>query len=900
MQSCNSFICSILSPRSESEEANLSLSLVLKSSRRTNLDSKQSSYEHTSAELGLAGVHIYNPEPASDVAEGILLSASYDGDRRVAYLRLYDPKTQRIHFWFDNTGHKPYCLSDLLPAELDRIPALKSHSGFDHIEQVQKYEPLQAKNITLSKIIAKDPLSIGGRSSGTIREIIPKAWEADIRYYNCFIFDRQILPGMPYSIKNGALTLSKSEVSGDVLSELRKVFASEAKEFNEYVDHWIHLLQCPLPSVRRAALDIEVATSVANRVPDPAESVEPVIAVGIADSNGGKRILLLKRQTVEEGSADLPLGVRIEYFDNEVALLEEVYRLLLEYPVVLTFNGDDFDIRYLYHRGLRLGFPREAIPINLGSQFALLKYGVHVDLYKFFFNRSIQIYAFSAKYTEMTLNGVSEALLGEGKEKLGAEVTGMHDRVLAAYCLKDAQLTLQLTTFNDDLVMKLILILVRITKLPMEDLTRQGVSSWIRNMMYFEHRRLNYLIPRPEDILETKGEVASKAVIKGKKYKGAIVVNPLPGVHFNVAVLDFASLYPSIIKIHNLSYETILCPHPQCRKNTIADLPHWVCTVEKGLSSLVIGSLRDIRVKWYKKKAKDKTLSPSMRNLYNVVQLTLKVLLNASYGVMGAEYFDLYCPPLAEAVTAVGRDAIEKTVGKAKSSGIEVVYGDTDSIFLEAPTQNQIEELITWSDKELSLELEVDKTYGYAVFSNLKKNYLGVYPDGSVDIKGMTGKKRHMPAFLKDAFIDMTGILGKVKSPSDFEKARAEIKRIVRGCYLKLKNREYLLKDLAFNMMISKPPDRYTKTTPQHVKAAYLLTKAGREVKPGDIISFVKTTDELGVRPLELANTKMVDVAKYTEYLESTFEQVLDALGISFEEVVGILKLDSFWGLKEK
>jgi len=312
--------------------------------------------------------------------------------------------------------------------------------------------------------------------------------------------------------------------------------------------------------------------------------------------------------------------------------------------------------------------------------------------------------------------------------------------------------------------------------------------------------------------------------------------------------------------------------------------------------SLLIGSLRDIRVKWYKKKAKDKSLSPSMRNLYNVVQLTLKVLLNASYGVMGAESFDLYCPPLAEAVTAVGRVAIEKTVGKAKSSGIEVVYGDTDSIFLEAPTQNQIEELIAWSDKELSLELEVDKTYGYAVFSNLKKNYLGVYPDGNVDIKGMTGKKRHMPAFLKDAFMDMTSILGKVKSPNDFEKARAEIRRIVRGCYLKLKNREYPLKDLAFNMMISKPPDRYTKTTPQHVKAACLLTKTGREIKSGDIISFVKTTDELGVRPLELANPKMVDVAKYTEYLESTFEQVLDALGISFEEVVGILKLDSFWG----
>ena len=136
--------------------------------------------------------------------------------------------------------------------------------------------------------------------------------------------------------------------------------------------------------------------------------------------------------------------------------------------------------------------------------------------------------------------------------------------------------------------------------------------------------------------------------------------------------------------------------------------------------------------------------------------------------------------------------------------------------------------------------------------------------------------------------------MGEVKSPKDFEKARTDIKGIVRSCYTKLKNREYPLEDLAFNMMISKPPSHYTKTTPQHVKAALLLTKMGYEVKSGDIISFVKTTDDLGVRPLKLAEPKMVDVAKYTEYLESTFEQVLDALGIRFDEVVGISKLESF------
>ncbi|MEM2094682.1 MAG: DNA-directed DNA polymerase I, partial [Candidatus Bathyarchaeia archaeon] len=836
-----------------------------------------------------------NPDSSLNIDQAFVLSAGYDGERGVAYLRLYDPETRQIRFWFDNTGHKPYCLSDLSPEELYEINALKNHHGLDHIEQVVKYDPLLARDMKLSKIVAKDPLSIGGRASGCIRDIIPKAWEADIRYYDCFIYDRQIIPGMPYCIKNGVLKPCVQEVSQDVHVEVKRIFASETAEFAEYIDHWFRLLQCPIPAIRRTSIDIEVAAAVENHVPDPSEASDPIIAVAMYDSDGVKRVFLLKRESFEEDAEKSSLDAYVQYFKDERELLKEVYQLLLEYPVVLTFNGDDFDIRYLYNRGVRLGYPKDAIPIILSSQSAALKYGVHIDLYKFFFNRSIQLYAFGAKYTEMTLNGVSEALLGEGKEELGGEVAKMTDQELAAYCLKDARLTLQLTMFDDELVMKLIVLLMRITKLPMEDLTRQGVSSWIRNMMYFEHRRMNYLIPRPQDILEIKGKVASKAVIKGKKYKGAIVVNPLPGVHFNVEVLDFASLYPSIIKVHNLSYETVLCPHFECRENKIAGLPHWVVKLRRGMSSLIIGSLRDIRVKWFKRKAKDRTLNQSTRSLYNVVQLTLKVLLNASYGVMGSESFDLYCPPLAEAVTAIGRNAIEKTVEKARRSGIRVVYGDTDSIFLEAPTEAQVEELIRWSDKELSLELEVDKKYRYAVFSNLKKNYLGVYPDGVADVKGLMGKKRHMPAFLKKAFMEMMDVLGKVQTPDDFEKARLEIKRIVRDCYLKLRRREYPLEDLAFNVMISRPPEKYTKTTPQHVKAAYLLTKAGREVRPGDIISFVKTSDELGVRPLELASVNMIDVAKYVEYVESTFEQLFDALGVAFDEVVGIVRLDSFW-----
>jgi len=266
---------------------------------------------------------------------------------------------------------------------------------------------------------------------------------------------------------------------------------------------------------------------------------------------------------------------------------------------------------------------------------------------------------------------------------------------------------------------------------------------------------------------------------------------------------------------------------------------------------------------------------------------------------MGAETFSLYCPPVAEAVTAYGRDAIRKTVEKASSLGIDVLYGDTDSLFLKKYTPEHINELIKWSNEKLQMELEIEKEYRYALLTKLKKNYLGVYKDGNIDIKGLTGKKRHTPQFLKNAFMKMTKTLGAVKSKEDFKEAKNHIRNIVHDCYNKLMNKEYALDDLTLNITISKPLKSYTKTTPQHVKAAKLLIQAGHEVKPGQIIRFVKTTDDIGVKPRQLADLGLrdIDVDKYVEYLKSTFDQVLDALGISFNEILGISKLESFlWG----
>ncbi|MFQ6086514.1 MAG: DNA-directed DNA polymerase I [Candidatus Bathyarchaeia archaeon] len=853
-------------------------------------------------------------ETPRDLPPSYFVSATYDGEKRAACIKLYEPRSEKIYFWYDNTGHKPYLLTNLSPIELEKIGRVMSHPGFDHFELVEKYDPFQDRNVTLTKVVAKDPLAIGGRPRGCLRDIIPedypkiggkteaKVWEAAIKYYQCYIYDRQLAPGMLYKIENNDLIQVKHESSEQMIGKICSLFPGEPVEALRNIETWARLLEYPAPNFRRVALDIEVFTPTIEiegkltfRVPDPREAAYQVICVSLLGSDGKKRVLLLRRAGVREGIEKLPPDVSVEYFDSEEKLVLEVFRALWDYPFVITFNGDDFDLRYLAHRAQNLGVKRRQIPIEVGRRVCLLKSGVHIDLYKFFFNKSLQVYAFSKKYRDVTLDEVGKALIGLAKLELTKPLNELSYGELAQYCMRDAEIALKLTTFDDNLVMKLILAIARISRMPMEDVSRQGVSRWIRNFLQFEHRRRDMLIPNTEDILAVKGKTVTKAIIKGKKYKGAIVVKPVPGVHFNVAVMDFASLYPSLIKVWNLGYQTIRCPHPECKSNTIPDTSHWVCTRYHAMESLLIGSLRDLRVRWYKPKSKDKTLPKEMRSWYNVIQSALKVILNASYGVFGASTFDLYCPPVAEATAAIGRHSITQIINKARELGIQVIYGDTDSIFLKNPTQKQIDSLAQWSKKELKMELDVDKLYRYALFSSRKKNYLGVSADGSVDVKGLTGKKRHIPIFIKKAFNQMNEQLAQVKSSAEFEGAKKQIANIIRNCYLKLKKREWeRLDELAFHVVLGEAPERYVKTTPQHVKAATILQKKGYELKAGDMISFVKVVKEPHVKPVQLASDSEIDVEKYVGYLHSTFDQVLDALGLDFEEIIGLTKLERF------
>ena len=854
----------------------------------------------------------------TELATSMLISATYDGIMKRILLKFYNPDTHTLELYSDESGYLPYCYSRLAPSELG---SLSDRDDIVDIKSVKRHDNITDKQVSITKITVVDPLAIGTTQSSTGIRYTMETWESDIRYYENYIYDNQLVVGLYYSIENSKIIPQKLEIPASVRGALKTLLldkdtskgAVDPIEYQKYVSEWADTLNQPIPKIRRLSFDIEVDSEM-NRIPDAIIADRRITAVGFEASDDVHEVYVLGTKNDTEFDS----VAKITYFANEKDLVRAALDKIESYPVVVTFNGDDFDMPYMHNRAINLGITASESPFYMMRDSATLKEGVHLDLYRTFSNRAFQVYAFSNKYTDHSLNSISKALLGEEKLDYGIPLNDLSPEQLGAYCYNDARLTYNLTSFGDDLLMNLLIVTSRISKMPIDDIARVGVSQWIRSLLYYEHRRHNIIIPKLDE-LESKSVAASTdAAIKDKKYRGGLVVEPKQGIHFNVTVMDFASLYPSIIKVQNLSYETVRCPHDECKTNLVPDTPHWVCKKKNGMTSLLIGSLRDLRVNYYKNLSRDNTLDDISRQQYSIVSQALKIILNASYGVMGSEVFPLYYLPAAEATTAVGRYIITDTIAKCESVGIDILYGDTDSIFIKDPTAEQVQRIIKQAKDSHGVELEVDKEYRYVVLSDRKKNYFGVTKSGKVDIKGLTGKKSHTPAFIKTLFYLMIDILSGVKTSADFETVKVKVLAETKKSIDDLRAHKIPLDDLAFNVVLNKAPSEYIKTIPQHIKAASQLervadgagnissyssnktaTKQGKTFKKGDIISFVKTITEPGVKPVELARVDEIDITKYLEFMKSTFDQIISVIGIDFDQIIGNKKQagidDFFW-----
>jgi DNA polymerase elongation subunit (family B) len=436
------------------------------------------------------------------------------------------------------------------------------------------------------------------------------------------------------------------------------------------------------------------------------------------------------------------------------------------------------------------------------------------------------------------------------------------------------------STYNESRILRAIM-LARIANIPFKRaLTSRSVSEWIRSMLNTTYRKLGILIPNPDDL--TKGHTPHRV-------EGALTIAPTPGAYYNMAVLDFESLYPSLIDTYNLSYETMDCNHSDCCTFKVPNEPHYVCNRRRGIFSALIGALKDLRIHWFKPRSRQNDLPPDQRTQAKTLSDLLKFLLVSSGGVT-IRIQGLASPPLAESMMAYGRWALRTTWDLAIEHGMHPIYGDTDSLFLDNPTQHQINWLIDIVRDELKLKLALEVVYSLCVFSSAKKAYFGILPDGTPDIKGITLGKSSTPPRFREIFLLVVKPLAGVDSPKKLEDANPQIVETLQHEITRIRRRKFTVKEMEYCVKVWKADKDRDKSAAmaQPYQALQQLIDKGIKVRKRDEIGFVKVhpfrygSRTFTVKPTQMATIQEIDIPDYIRKLEMAFEQVLIPLAIGF------------------
>jgi len=426
--------------------------------------------------------------------------------------------------------------------------------------------------------------------------------------------------------------------------------------------------------------------------------------------------------------------------------------------------------------------------------------------------------------------------------------------------------------------------LSRIANIPLtEAFSSRRVSEWIKSIIYTYLRKNKILIPTPAELRRSKPT---------HRVVGALTVAPTPGVYFGTVVCDFESLYPSCIDSFNLSYETVDCTHPECRSNRIPDVDYHVCTKRRGFYSILVGALKELRIKLFKPNSKDGSLSEEERKIAGAAAKLLKLITVSSYGVT-VRIHGVACPPLAEAITGYSRYALKESWKMAEDKGLRPLYGDTDSLFLDNASNTQVEWLVNAVKERFSLNLAVEKRYNLCVLPKAKKAYFGILSDGTPDIKGVTPIKSNAPKFVNSVFQQCVKTLSAVNNQEELAQAKKVIGNIVKEAIDELKSRQVNLEDLVYTVKLYFDPNEKIadmKTAAQQYQCALQLIDAGKKLKRWDTVSFIKVKPfkykekTFTVKPAEFVKSLIeINVEDYVRNLLTALNQTFEPMGIKLE-----------------
>jgi len=381
----------------------------------------------------------------------------------------------------------------------------------------------------------------------------------------------------------------------------------------------------------------------------------------------------------------------IIYVETEYDLICEFFNQIrkLDPDLIIGYNTFGFDYKYLAQRaGMYLVIDQKDSPFTanrildkptkfisnaITNEVELKIPGrIAIDMFK---------YAKSLNMPSASLNYVSEQLLNKHKIDLPYkdmfyliyENTNDSLNKVAKYCIMDSILTLEIFNISHQWIQ--LLEVAKISRIRIDEVYKNGQSKKFANLLYKYCEDNSICI----DI--------DKSKING--YKGATVIEPLSGVYDYCTMLDFTSLYPSVIITHNICYTTLLnegeiekYSKDSYHKIDIGNKVYYFTKEHVGILPRMMKILLSERVRY---KNLLKKASGSDRIIYDKRQYALKIQANSIYGCLGSSSLKyLRFLPGAECTTGMGRNYLNKTINLIQNNTeFKVIYGDTDSCLIE-------------------------------------------------------------------------------------------------------------------------------------------------------------------------------------------------------------------------
>jgi DNA polymerase elongation subunit (family B) len=286
---------------------------------------------------------------------------------------------------------------------------------------------------------------------------------------------------------------------------------------------------------------------------------------------------------------------------------------------------------------------------------------------------------------------------------------------------------------------------------------------------------------------------------------------------------------------------------------------YWICLRNKGAIPTMLLRFRQQR-EYYRKKGNEP------------MSQALKVMMNSIYGLFGSDgIFAFQDYRVAELVTAFARLKLFEMKKLAKDEfGMNIMYGDTDSIFV-SNIENKTSTTSFTASCKLNLGVEVDRqnTFIRSILLG-KKHYIGVQPDGKVTVKGMEGKKRDRPKFFNQVFNQLI---------DDYKNNNPDLSVNILNAFRELESAEVDPTLLAYSVVINKDPDQYRHYTPQHKIGTSLNKDAG------SLIQYYKTGQQEDGYKGYSTDYRDLNVDVYKQELWKIVKEILRLQGYDIKKI---------------